>query len=82
MQLIPLRAAHDHMRALGWYGSHLFTHSYLHYPWSVGFYPDGWTLSYATPTAGIYKIARQGSTLAELKTALRYAALYQELLNL
>jgi len=78
MQLIPLQPVAARMRALGWYESHLFTHSYLRHPWCVGLWPDGWTLSRATATPGIYEIKVQGVTLAELENALRAAEIPME----
>jgi hypothetical protein len=79
MKLIsPIVAVAEHMRKLGWYESHLFSHAFLQNGWCVGLWPDEWTLSYATETPGIYSVKARGTTLSELQKALADAGLYQE----
>ncbi len=73
--MLPMIAVARHMEKLGWYESRLFSHSYLQNGWCVGLWPDGWSLSKATEIPGIYAIQAQGTTLAELKTALDTAGL-------
>jgi hypothetical protein len=68
-----LQACAEHMRALGWYESHLFGH---YYTWraskavyAVAFDVDHWALGY-TIGLGVYKVSHIGNTLAALKDAL------------
>jgi hypothetical protein len=81
MQVIPVHAVAEHMRALRWHESHLFGHSYTHDGWCVGIWPDGWTLSRTTAKPGVYEVKFQGETLSQLKDALRAAEIPQEEAN-
>jgi|HubBroStandDraft_4_1064222.scaffolds.fasta_scaffold02568_4 hypothetical protein len=77
-----LQACAEHMRALGWYESHLFGHYYLSPPldvaetllemrtYAVAFVDvDHWTLG-SRIKPGEYAITHSGNTLAALKDAL------------
>jgi hypothetical protein len=61
-----LQACAEHMRALGWYESHLFGHYYTSRAskavYAVAFDADHWALGY-TIGLGVYKVTHVGNTL-------------------
>jgi hypothetical protein len=64
-------ACAEHMRALGWYESHLFSYSFTRAPHVVGIHCDEWCLGRAiADRPGEYAANRRGATLAELLEAV------------